>query len=87
MKIADKFFTWGWKKNKKTYPFYSLPFSYTSKNLKKDNHNGKILLCLILNPRFLNVSGDIQRNNIERLNKMNPLKNSQKQLSLNSQKT
>lgn len=74
MKIADKFFTWGWKKNKKTYPFYSLPFSYRSKNLKKDNHNGKILLCFTLNPRFLNYSGDIQRNNIERLKQNESIK-------------
>ena len=74
MRIADKFFSWGWKKNKKTHPFYSLPFSYTSKNLKTDNHNNKILLCLILNPRFLNVSGDIQRNNIERLKQNESIK-------------
>ena len=66
--IADKFFSWGWKKNKKTYPFFSLPFSSKIDNLKMNKfEKDKILLCTILNTNFLNTSSDIPRNNFDKL--------------------
>ena len=73
--FADKFFTWGWKKNKKTLPFYSLYFSNKLKNfkLRKTNEN-KILYCLLLNTRFLNISGDIARNNYQRLKNLQSIR-------------
>ena len=66
--IADKFFSWGWKRNKKTYPFFSLPFCSYIDNLKINKfEKDKILLCAIVNTSFLNTSSDISRNNFDKL--------------------
>ena len=86
-KIANKFLTWGWKKNKQDIPFYALPFCKKKKDINKFNSKKKkILLCVNLSNRFLNTSSDIQRNNLDRLIKENSINNLTKKIKIKYQK-
>jgi putative transferase (TIGR04331 family) len=64
--FADKFLTWGWKKNNKTIPFYALKFNSFA-DAHKESCKENILFCINLSNRFFDKSGDIPRNNLERL--------------------
>ena len=72
--IADKYLTWGWnKKGKKVVPFHAL--SLSNQKIKfKENINKNIYFCVQVPGRFPGRFESIQRNNEEKLKKINSVK-------------
>jgi len=70
--IADKFFTWGWKNNKKNIiPNFNLRFSVKKITPTLKSRDKKIIFCISSNCKYLTfIPGCFPRNNIQRLNKI-----------------
>ena len=70
--LVDKFFTWGFKNNKKNlFPLFSLGLSTKKINKNLNGKENKIIFCISSNTKYLcQVPGFFPRNNIQRIKKI-----------------